>query len=292
MKKYLISGSLAVALLLPGLAFAAYNDVSLTTDAVLKVNGFNLNINGSTAVVESVVVGSTSFTVTLKPGSSIQIKSTDRKTLSSSAGANYIVTDTCDDTQSILALSPTISSDTVTITPSGTCTSGSTATGSSSTVTTTSSNSGSGSGSNGAPVASGGGGGTVQVTAIVPTAPTGSGDKQVQLTQQLNALTAQIQALKGGTSAPINPFAAAVSASSFKRDVQVGSKGDDVKSLQMYLNARGFSVAAKGVGSPGKETTTFGSATRAALLKFQKAVGITPATGYFGPKTRAYIATH
>ena len=48
----------------------------------------------------------------------------------------------------------------------------------------------------------------------------------------------------------------------------------------------------KGGGSPGNETTMFGGLTRAALIEFQKANGITPAVGYFGPKTRAYIATN
>jgi glycosyltransferase involved in cell wall biosynthesis len=42
-------------------------------------------------------------------------------------------------------------------------------------------------------------------------------------------------------------------------------------------------------GSQGNETTKFGPATKAALIKYQKAKGISPAAGYFGPKTRASV---
>jgi|GEM_PF-1549422 len=57
----------------------------------------------------------------------------------------------------------------------------------------------------------------------------------------------------------------------FTRTLKLGSTGSDVKQLQKYLNANGFTVAAKGVGSIGKETTFFGNATKAALIKYQKA---------------------
>ena len=65
--------------------------------------------------------------------------------------------------------------------------------------------------------------------------------------------------------------------------------GADVKALQQWLNANGYRVAESGPGSPGNETSRFGNATRSALIKFQKANGITPAAGYFGPKTRAAV---
>jgi hypothetical protein len=75
----------------------------------------------------------------------------------------------------------------------------------------------------------------------------------------------------------------------FNRDLKFGMTGADVKKLQQYLNNNGYVVAKTGAGSKGKETTTFGPATRSALIKFQKANKITPAIGYFGPVTRAFV---
>ncbi|MFA6307393.1 MAG: peptidoglycan DD-metalloendopeptidase family protein [Patescibacteria group bacterium] len=75
----------------------------------------------------------------------------------------------------------------------------------------------------------------------------------------------------------------------FMRDLELGSEGDDVKALQVYLNANGFYVASSGVGSPGNESTYFGPATQDALSRFQRAKGISPAAGFFGVITRTYI---
>ena len=90
------------------------------------------------------------------------------------------------------------------------------------------------------------------------------------------------------TQALLDAFPASPQAS-FARDLQIGSTGDDVKVLQVWLNTHGYAVAASGPGSPGNETMTFGNATKAALAKFQAAKGITPPAGYFGPKTRAVV---
>ncbi len=75
----------------------------------------------------------------------------------------------------------------------------------------------------------------------------------------------------------------------FIRDLTLRSVGEDVRQLQIFLNSQGFVVATTGPGSIGNETTYFGSLTRAALVRFQKAHGITPSVGYFGPITRAFI---
>jgi hypothetical protein len=75
----------------------------------------------------------------------------------------------------------------------------------------------------------------------------------------------------------------------FARDLELLSTGDDVKELQKFLNAHGYTVALSGPGSVGSETTKFGDATKAALIRYQAVQGITPASGYFGPKTRALV---
>ncbi len=79
----------------------------------------------------------------------------------------------------------------------------------------------------------------------------------------------------------------AQSACSFTRDLYVGvSAGEDVRCLQKFLNASGFTIATSGVGSPGNETTIFGVLTRQAAIRWQTAQGLSPATGTWGPGSR------
>jgi hypothetical protein len=79
---------------------------------------------------------------------------------------------------------------------------------------------------------------------------------------------------------------------SWTRDLQQGSTGSDVMALQKTLNMwPDTMVAASGAGSPGNETTTFGPATKAAVIKFQTKYNVTPIAGYFGAKSRAQLAS-
>ena len=80
--------------------------------------------------------------------------------------------------------------------------------------------------------------------------------------------------------------------SSFTRPLTLGSTGPDVKALQQFLNNHGCTIAATGNGSPGNESTYFGIKTQQALARYQSANGITPAAGYFGPKTMRYVGGH
>jgi peptidoglycan hydrolase-like protein with peptidoglycan-binding domain/HEPN domain-containing protein len=73
----------------------------------------------------------------------------------------------------------------------------------------------------------------------------------------------------------------------FDRDLQMGVVGEDVRCLQRYLNANGFVITTTGGGAPGKETTEFKSLTEAALIKWQQANKLSPASGYFGPRSQA-----
>lgn len=96
---------------------------------------------------------------------------------------------------------------------------------------------------------------------------------------------------QGYVCTPVAPQSATPATSTtFSRDLEVGSEGEDVRALQVILNAKGFAIAPAGLpGSAGMETPTFGPATKAALIKFQVSSGISPPTGNFGPKTRAFI---
>jgi hypothetical protein len=107
----------------------------------------------------------------------------------------------------------------------------------------------------------------------------------VDLQAQITALLAQITALQAQLA--VQGGGAAAAACTFAKDLTLGSKGDDVKCLQQYLNAKGYQVAASGAGSTGNETTYFGNATKAAAAKWQAANGVSPAAGYFGAISRA-----
>jgi peptidoglycan hydrolase-like protein with peptidoglycan-binding domain len=76
---------------------------------------------------------------------------------------------------------------------------------------------------------------------------------------------------------------ASAQTAAFTRNLTVGSTGADVTALQTWLATKGFFTVTP--------TGYFGSITRRAVAQYQASVGISPAAGYFGPITRAYIAT-
>lgn len=117
---YITALVIAGLISIPQFSFAAFNDATLTTDAVISVGGYTLNISGSSAVVESIVVNSSSFSVTLGSGSSFSVTSASLNELNTDVTTG--VTKVCTSSASSLALA---SAATVTITPSATICSGS-----------------------------------------------------------------------------------------------------------------------------------------------------------------------
>lgn len=103
-----------------------------------------------------------------------------------------------------------------------------------------------------------------------------------------SAIPLSLQANSGDTVLPpcCKPI---VPTYSFTRNLSFGINNLEVRWLQQFLNAKGFTVSKIGAGSAGKETTFFGAATRAALARFQKANNISPAVGFFGPITRTFM---
>lgn len=295
MKRFLTGTTIAATLLLPVFALAAHDDVTMTTGTVLSVNSITLNVSGTTAEVESITVNATNFSVTLQSGSTFQVTAPGLERLSVDT-LTGITSDICSASQSLLKYAPSTSV-TVTITPSTTlCSSTSSGGGSSTSVSSSP---------------------TVTATPITTVTPEATTDDVVSVTpvvtatpatpasglsvEQVTAILevlasfgadsatiADVRAALWGTGGTTTTTTSSVSAS-FTRDLETGVTGSDVLALQQYLNAHGYTVATSGAGSPGNETTMFGALTRAAVIKFQKANDITPAVGYFGPKTRAAV---
>ncbi|MFZ2205025.1 MAG: ice-binding family protein [Minisyncoccia bacterium] len=74
-------------------------------------------------------------------------------------------------------------------------------------------------------------------------------------------------------------------------NLNMGSKGDLVRSLQEFLISQDKGPKAKALDAHGT-TLNFGSLTKAALAEWQEAVGISPALGNFGPITRTFISAN
>lgn len=138
--------------------------------------------------------------------------------------------------------------------------------------------------------------------AVAPAQAAGLSASQVQAIVSLLASFGADQGTINNVTAALNGQATSGSGSTggssstggacpvLTRSLQLGSSGADVMSLQKFLNASANTrVAVSGAGSPGMETTYFGPATQAAVIKFQAANNVS-AIGVVGPATRAAIA--
>ncbi len=73
-----------------------------------------------------------------------------------------------------------------------------------------------------------------------------------------------------------------------ERDLFLEAEGEDVRALQLFLIEQTVGPAARELARVGA-TGYFGTYTQNALGEFQKANGIMPHAGYFGPITRLFI---
>ena len=125
-----------------------------------------------------------------------------------------------------------------------------------------------------------------------------SGVTYASQTQLLNSLIAQLQTLLGQAQAQGMALTPAETAylnmsttptlSTITRDLTVGLRGADVSALQAFLISQAKGSAASTLSAAGA-TGYFGQLTKAALAEYQKSVGVTPSSGYFGPITREYL---
>jgi hypothetical protein len=115
--------------------------------------------------------------------------------------------------------------------------------------------------------------GAMMFSAVLPTKASAATVSELQA--MIAQLQSQIAALSGGSATP---------AFTYTRDLTLGSTGADVVVLQTFLEAKGHLTMPAGVSKG-----NFGPLTRAALVQYQLANGISPAAGYFGPMTRARV---
>ena len=103
-----------------------------------------------------------------------------------------------------------------------------------------------------------------------------SADTASDLQAQINSLLATISSLQAQLSGTTGGSVS--TGYVFNTNLTVGAKSADVMNLQKVLNmSADTKVASSGAGSPGMETSTFGPATKAAVIKFQTKYGISPA---------------
>ncbi len=113
------------------------------------------------------------------------------------------------------------------------------------------------------------------------------------LLAQISALQTQMSGVTGGASAT-----GVVCGYTFGANLKQGQSSSDVMNLQKVLNSDSATqIASSGAGSPGSESSYFGSLTKSAVIKFQNKyasdvlapVGLTSGTGYVGASTRAKL---
>lgn len=253
MPKYQLSvGAIILAILVPlAITHAAYNDVTLTTDTILTVGGYSLTVSGSSALLQSIEVGSSDFSITVATGSAMTVTSSDRKVFTIDGVTSAYVTQSCSDSVSTLAITVPSGSEavpTALITPTAT-------------VCTTASSGNVSSGGT-----SGGGISPVHVTApvvipavtpaTVPGCPTGL----------------VCTPIASNSSAPIV----------LTSDLSRGTESSDVETLQKFL-ARFSEIYPEGIANG-----FFGPATERAVKRFQAKYSISQ-VGRVGPATRAKI---
>lgn len=152
------------------------------------------------------------------------------------------------------------------------------------------------SGGGGSSSSGGGGGGGSYIPPVASTTTTSS-TTTISVVSTAGMSIAQMESLLASLETELNTLEAKAGGGSpsylFMRNLFLGSEGIDVKALQHYLNIHGFPITTTPTyaGSLGYETEYFGTATERALALFQKSVGISPASGFFGPKTRSYLET-
>lgn len=252
--------TLLVYLILPFVAFAAFDSVQLSTGStlVITVGGTALEFTLTSGNVEALTVSGSSFSIDLQPSSVLVITSNDRRNFDYSPSSGVSTTFTCGSSSSRLDISASPgASGSFAVTPL--------------TTTCTVSSGGGGGGS-------GGGGSEATVSAPAP-APVSPAPAAVAPAPAVAAIVTQMPAAPA--VAQPSPVAQLVSPV-FNKDLARGAKSDDVRRLQELL------ASDKNIYPEGLATGFFGPATLNAVKRFQAKYGL-PQVGRVGPQTRAKL---
>lgn len=114
----------------------------------------------------------------------------------------------------------------------------------------------------------------IMVVGLMPVQKTSAATVE-ELQALIMQLQAQLAALSGGQTGTGTGY-------QFTKNLTLGSKGTDVIELQKILIAGGYLKIAAPTGN-------FLSMTKAAVVAYQKAMGISPTSGYVGALTRAKL---
>lgn len=116
---------------------------------------------------------------------------------------------------------------------------------------------------------------------------------------RLRTVLVGIGVLSSVLSLPMSA-AAATNCGNITRNLKLGMNGEDIRSLQVFLNSdERTRIATTGSGSPGNESTYFGAKTRVSVVKFQELyknevlspAGLSRGSGLVGSLSRAKIAS-
>lgn len=241
-------------------------------------------LSGSEAT--TMVVNTGTMTVVVPQNDVFTITSANRS-LAATGVTTAAVSDTCVAGVARMTITGGTGGETITVTPGASaCNAGGTSSG----------------GAGGGGGSSGGSSPTTPTTPVAPStpsapsgtpgaiAPSGAIGAQISaLATQLKSLIAALEAQGGSVSVAIKAQVDALIAvtpaagkASFSSNLDVGASGADVSSLQNWLIKKGYSI-------PAGATGFYGGQTKAAVAAYQAANGISPAVGYFGPKTRAHV---
>jgi Putative peptidoglycan binding domain len=242
---------------LPLVAFASNVSVTQDVTIVLPSDSSQYLLKASSSFdTASVAIDPSSFSLAMNPADTVTITSADNRTL-----ANTLNISTTCGSPSTVRLTVQ-SSQTVTVTPGGTCVASS------------------GTGSTG---------GSGMVVSSGPLAPGYINANPISTSTAGGAIaststSSAVRVASGSTGTSATTTAPHL----FTHNLSYRMVDPDVLKLQHFLNTHGLPVAQTGAGSRGQETTLFGIKTYQALKKFQQAHGL-PSTGFLGPLTRALM---